>query len=394
MKSALRAVFVSAALVVVACGKRGDPRPPVPVIPKATSDLVVTQRGPKVVLSWSYPTLTTAGKNLGKIRNVTVYRYVEQGPVSSGGRDPNAILPGDIDPTVPAAITAFSKLPTLPPAQFVKLREKLDALPGTALAGATIGAKLLYEDTPSFHSKDGRPLRLTYGVVTEGDEAQSDVSNLVTIVPIEPPVAPTAVAADAKAAGVVLTWTAPARGVEGTEKPNLAGYNIYRAPAGQTVDQLVAPINTAPVRATKYTDVPPYGSYEYRVTALATATRPHIESELSAAVKVTYKDLLPPAAPANVTALIETKAVRLVWDAVDAPDLRGYRVYRTEGSGEAHKVIGTHLLFTPNPIKETYYRDTLPDPGIAYLYEVTAVDTNGNESAPVKTRWVLVPKTP
>ena len=46
----------------MACGKRGDPRPPVPVIPAATSDLVVTQRADRVLLSWAYPALTTAGK--------------------------------------------------------------------------------------------------------------------------------------------------------------------------------------------------------------------------------------------------------------------------------------------------------------------------------------------
>jgi hypothetical protein len=53
--------FVVISLLVAACGKRGDPRPPVPVIPKATTDLVVTQRAGQVILSWSYPALTTAG---------------------------------------------------------------------------------------------------------------------------------------------------------------------------------------------------------------------------------------------------------------------------------------------------------------------------------------------
>jgi len=38
-------------LVLAACGKRGDPHPPVPLIPHATSDLVVTQRGGKVTLA-------------------------------------------------------------------------------------------------------------------------------------------------------------------------------------------------------------------------------------------------------------------------------------------------------------------------------------------------------
>ena len=54
----------------MACGKRGDPHPPVPVIPQTTNDLNVSQRGSRVILSWSYPSLTTAGKSLGAIRKV------------------------------------------------------------------------------------------------------------------------------------------------------------------------------------------------------------------------------------------------------------------------------------------------------------------------------------
>src|SRR5436853_4636179 len=83
--------------VLFACGKRGDPRPPVPVIPKATSDLVVTQRGSKVILTWSYPSLTTSGQTLRDLRRVVVYRVTEELPVPQAGRDPNAILHGDID---------------------------------------------------------------------------------------------------------------------------------------------------------------------------------------------------------------------------------------------------------------------------------------------------------
>src|SRR5438105_3022203 len=94
--------FIALLVLLAACGKRGDPHPPVPVIPKATSDLVVAQRGAKLILAWSYPALTTAGKKLDTVHRVLVYRYVEPLPVPQGGRDPNALRPGDIDTTVPA----------------------------------------------------------------------------------------------------------------------------------------------------------------------------------------------------------------------------------------------------------------------------------------------------
>ena len=59
------------------------------------------------------------------------------------------------------------------------------AMAGANLAGATVGSKLYYEDDPPLHSSDNRPVRITYAVVTEGELAKSDVSNLSAIVPLD-----------------------------------------------------------------------------------------------------------------------------------------------------------------------------------------------------------------
>jgi hypothetical protein len=378
----LAALFLFA--VVVACGKRGDPHPPVPIIPKATTDLLVAQRGPKVLLSWSYPSMTTAGKTMTGIRRVVVWRSVEELPVSQPPRDLNTMLPGD-----------FSKIPTLTPPQFLKLRNRVDSIEGANLPAATTGARLTYEDTPPFHTTDGRPTRVTYAVVTEGTTANGDLSNLATIVPLEVPVAPTALAAVARREGVVLTWTAPDTAISGAKKPPIAGYNVYRFPHGQPADEFATPVNTSPVTSATFTDNPPYGPHDYFVTALAATGPPRIESDPSSAVSVTFKDLVPPPPPTGLTALVETAGVRLVWDPVDAPDMAGYKVYRTEGTGiEQLRPVGTIPLTPIQLVTATNYRDTSVNRGISYYYEVVSVDKTGNESARVKTDWVLVPKTP
>jgi fibronectin type 3 domain-containing protein len=104
---------------------------------------------------------------------------------------------------------------------------------------------------------------------------------------------------------------------------------------------------------------------------------------------------VPQPPPTGFTALVETGAVRLVWDPVDAPDLAGYKLYRTEGSGiENLHPVGTIPLTPIQLLTATNYRDTNVSPGISYFYEVVSVDKSGNESARVKTDWVLVPKTP
>jgi hypothetical protein len=380
--------------VLAACGKRGDPHPPVPIIPQATSDLLVSQRGPNVVLAWSYPSLTTAGKKLETVRRVVVYRYSEELPATQPPRDVKTIMPGDVDPTKPQAISLFSKVPGLTPAQFNRLKEKLDSIESAKLPEATSGAKLIYTDTPAFHTKDGRPVRLNYAVVTEGGTTHSDVSNVVTIVPVDVPLPPSNVVAAPKAEGVVLTWTAPKKAATGDTKPFIAGYNVYRAGKGETPGELTPPINTAPVTAATYTDIPPYGDFDYRVTAVA-ATSPRIESDPSPAVTATFKDLTPPAAPPSITALVETKAVRLVWDPVDAPDLANYIIYRTEGQGHGSdiKEAGTFALIVLSAGTTTAI-DSGPDPGIEYKYAVSAKDKSGNESKRTSTGWVLVPKAP
>jgi hypothetical protein len=340
-----------------------------------------------VILAWSYPSLTTAGRSLTDVRRITVYRYSEELPV----RDPNTPLPGDIAPAEAPPVALFSKIPPIPAAQFVKLGQRVDSIEKANLGSASTGTKLIYTDEPPFQTADGRPVRLTYAVVTEGATARSEYSNLVTIVPLTVAVPPADLRADVKAEGVTLTWTRPSNAVV-TGDPFINGYNIFRTAAGQAPGEFDAPINAAPVKGETYTDVPAYGEHEYRVTAVAAE---RIQSDPTAPVRVTFKDLVAPPAPASVTALLETKVVRLLWDAVEASDLAGYRVYRAEGVGHesAIREIGVVPL-----VNEVVTGTTISDPnvnlGIAYRYGVAAIDKNGNESGRVWTEWVVAPKTP
>lgn len=370
-------------VLVFACGKRGDPRPPVPLIPKATSDLVVTQRANKLLLSWSYPALTTAGKSLTGIRRVSVYRYLEEIPVTP-------TVPTVVPTPEPTVAPSVSQLPAAPPltaAQFTKLSHRIDSIESANLPPSSAGAKLLFEDSPQLHSSSGRPVKVTYAVVTEGLNARSDFSNLVSIVPLDVAAPPDKLAAAPNAKGVALTWSVPSTAVTASVKPAIAGYNIYRNAKGETPDALALPVNPSPVVKNEYTDTPPYGTYEYRVTAVAAAGPPRIESDRSAPVEATFKDLVAPPPPASLTALVETKVVRLVWDSVDAPDLAGYNVYRTEKAGRVKFTYGL-------PIRQTFFLDESLLAGIEYYYSVTSVDKSGNESAETKSQMVMVPKTP
>jgi len=370
-------------ILMVACGKRGDPKPPVPMIPRATTDLVVTQRGARLLLSWSYPALTTAGASLRDIRRVVIYRYSESLPVAATTDVPAAT--GEVDPATPRSAALFSTVPILTPVQFGKLREKVDSIDGANLKGATVGSRLTYEDRPLLAGPDRRSLRITYAVVTEGATARSDASNLASIVPLDAALAPTNLQATPKPEGVALQWTAPEKTISGSH-PSLTGYNVYRLMPEEKIDTSSKPLNGVPVTDTSYQDVPSFGTYRYVVSAVSSAASPRIESETSPEVQATYKDLLAPPPPKGLTALIEDRAVRLVWDPVDAPDLLGYRIYRTEGKV---RLSITNKISIP----QTNFRDISVVPGTSYDYGVTSVDKSGNESAPSMLPGVLVPRT-
>ena len=393
-RKALAALVLVIVPLAGACGKRGDPRPPVPIIPKATSDLVVTQRADQVVLSWSYPSLTTAGRSLTSVDRINILRYQEELPASALGRDPNQLLPGDVDPTLPQPVALFAKIPEIPKAQFVRLATRVDSIEKANLASASAGSRLVYADTPPFRSVSGRPLRVTYAVVTEGGDGRSDVSNLAIIVPLPVATAPTGLVAKAQQKGVELTWEAPKTSVRGEEAPVIEGYHIYRGVQGAPFDEFAAPITPSPVKGTTFTDTPPYGEHAYRVSAVALSGTPTIQSAPSTPVWVTFKDLMPPPAPASLETLIEPNAVRLVWPAVEAADLAGYRLYRTEGVGHETQVREAGTIPLGGVVTDTYFRDARTDAGIAYRYAVTAVDKSGNESTRVLSGWVVTPKTP
>ena len=85
-------------------------------------------------------------------------------------------------------------------------------------------------------------------------------------------------------------------------------------------------------------------------------------------ITVVYGDTTPPSAPTGLVAQVDGADVTLTWTAVDDPDWASYSVYR-----DGERIADS--LTEPRHI----------DPGLAldtYDYVVTAVDGDGNESAP------------
>ena len=162
--------------------------------------------------------------------------------------------------------------------------------------------------------------------------------------------------------GVVLSWprgSAPA----GTK------WRIYRQRKGEE-----QPVAIADAPEPQWVDPVTEENAEltYQVQALQPAGKGLAESERSKAVAVTYKDVFPPAAPSGLTAIAGVASVELTWEPNHEPDLRGYQVYRAEASGALAKLGAV--------TGEVTFSDSKIEHAKRYVYAISAVDKQGNES--------------
>ncbi|KAF0220892.1 MAG: fibronectin I domain-containing [Geobacteraceae bacterium] len=117
----------------------------------------------------------------------------------------------------------------------------------------------------------------------------------------------------------------------------------------------------------------PYDDYQIQAVATDTAT-PEKTDPAPSSLTVTYADLTAPDAPRNLRALTNEKEVTLSWLACMESDCAGYNIYRTVA--EARGKINTAVVAKAGT---PAYVDSNLDDGV-YGYEITAVDTYGNES--------------
>jgi hypothetical protein len=112
-----------------------------------------------------------------------------------------------------------------------------------------------------------------------------------------------------------------------------------------------------------------YGkTYQYQVQSVQKTEEGTAESELSDVHTFKPVDKFPPAVPVGVTAVPGTRTIELVWNRNTEKDFAGYRIYR-DGMNIAEGL--TAPAFTDRDVQ----------PRVRYRYEVSAVDTAGNESA-------------
>jgi fibronectin type 3 domain-containing protein len=123
-------------------------------------------------------------------------------------------------------------------------------------------------------------------------------------------------------------------------------------------------------------------TYFYAVSAVDTLGN---EGDLTEATSFFMKDFTPPRAVRNVRATKQNGEFIITWEPVNAPDLKGYRVYTSQSPSGVYSIITDRLIDNT----EFKTKDLDADSWI----QVRALDTSGNESNPSKPAFIYIPES-
>jgi predicted small lipoprotein YifL len=341
------ATAIGAALAAVSgCGRKGDPLPPQIRRADATRDLAVFQEGPEAVLSWSYPSMTSAGGPLPDLEAVEVWRA----PIPLGQE--------------PLGTTAQDR--AMRNRLLEAQGEKIALLDAAGLDDATRGPSLtLRDDLDAWRAVHGaeQPVVLWYAVRTFCCGGRpSEYSNIARLVPQLPPAAPQELVARPEREGIRLSWLAAGNTTTIVE----------RSADGQEWTAATA----EPVAVPEFLDARAQQGrqWSYRLRAVGKSDgEGRVIGEPGPVVAVDHPDIYPPAPPSDVVCLPEEARISLRWQA--ARDAAGYRIERRVGGGEWQVLVDLH--------RGAEFADEAPPAG-ALTYAVRAVDEAGNRSEPAE----------
>ncbi len=329
---------------LVGCGYVGDPQPPALNIPKPVLDLRVVERGSNLEIAFTMPTATGEGLPIRKAGRIDL----RVGPAPAPPFDLNSWLTGAKE-----VFVEWPAIPDLPPAP-PKKGPKKENEPKEALVLQAVTHSL---DAQAWSGKD-----IVIGVrLSSPSRRFNAMSNLVALSVIPPLTPPADFAAESRADGIQLRWTAP-------KQPGV-GYRVTR----QIGDG--APQTIADLPETQYLDlVTAFGpTYRYTLQSYVRAGDINALSNLSVPLSVSHVDRFAPGVPTGLAVIAGAKTIELGWDRNTDADLVGYRIYRALGDGA--------FVRLPGQVEAPSFRDAQIQTGQRYRYAITAVDRLGNESA-------------
>lgn len=364
LRLALRArsglAISSLALVLAACGSKGDPLPPYRPAPGKAEAVTATRiEGGPITLRFTVPAANADGTSPVDITAIRVFAVTK--PAGEAPPTP-ADLAGGGDATQVATVSVLT-----PPLGGVERDAPAPSMP-------TPGSVITWEDTTEAANVYPTAMVRYYAVAGVSRRNRVGPASEVIAVPLTAvPDAPSRLTASFTEKAIKLDWLGAAAGTR---------YRIYEVIDGKPA---AVPLHPEPQAGTSYEDPRlEFGTERcYVVRAAVTAAGASVESAAAGPVCITPRDVFPPPAPGNLTAVAGSGAISLIWDAVDAPDFGGYLLLRGEVPGDTLLPPEKLEPLFAAPITDTTYKDATTVAGTRYVYAVVAVDkaTPPNRSA-------------
>ena len=351
-------VIVVASVLVIGCGKRRPPLPPVEQVQQRTELLSGAQQGNAVILSWPAPLRNAQDSSVQSIRRIDIYRLAEK-------------------PGSPRGLTEddFAARATL-----------VGSVAYEQIQNA--GENLTYFDSLELA---GGPTRLRYAVrYVNASGQRAAFSNFLLIEPASRIAqAPVLDGGNVTEDAITLTWQPPPANIDGSTPVNLLGYNVYRMDESQSVPG-ATPINSTLVSGTDYVDKSFKfgGEYRYIVRAVSLGTGgAQVESLNSNAIPVSPRDVFPPSPPSGISIGPSLGRLSIFFAANPETDIAGYNIYRSTDPNQPKP----WTKLNANLIDRTTFLDDKVETGKTYYYYLIAVDTTGNVSQPSEVKSETVP---
>jgi len=390
---------------MVACGRKGPPLPPFVYLPAPVGEFTARRVGGDIVLNFKIPTANTNGVGPADHERVDIYAHTGPLPAPADYLKFATLIgtipikpPPDPDAPPSGATSASGATgasgargaeeanaePMIEQGWATSVREAMTpallepgALPYVKQVPTTPPLPDVVE-TPGTVNLPAPVMRYYVVMGTSRKNKKGPFAGPLGVpISSELPPAPESPEVKYSQDSLSLTWT-PAKG-------GPARFNVYEvdesgssagAPPGAKADAKasagvpqVLPANAAVLLVPTFTDKVVFGTRKcYAVRSVAAVGAISLESEPSPPICVTPEDKFPPAAPKQLASVSDDKGVNLIWEANTEADLGGYIVLRGEGTGDMMTPL------TPEPIRETSYRDSMVQPGHSYVYAVVAVD--------------------
>jgi hypothetical protein len=362
VKARKAGLLLSLAGLVVACGKKGPPLPPLIRLPVAPAEFRVARQASDVILQFTVPDTNADGSKPAELSRVDVYAL-------------NGASTATVDEVIKRGTKVGIVKVNRPPDPDEEENAEASSKRRSTAAGDRLdqGAVAYLTDAvaPEWIGDETVRLYVAIGINEHGRRGRPSRAAIPLVEPPAPPEQPTV---DYDEKKIQIAWMPPADNAGLT-------YVVY-APGDTTKGERARALTEKPVDATKFDDARIEWGAErcYVVRSMLVVETLAVESEASPETCVMLMDMFPPAAPSGLQTVSADGAVDLFWDANTEPDVAGYNVFRAIAPD-------THLLLvTPSLLAIPGFRDTVPR-GARITYAIQAVDTAGNESplsAPVE----------